>query len=142
MNKTEPTELETWDVWDLPEIESDRNVDPDDDFTPTPDGQVRCYFDGELMMSLPSNLGEKFTIGFDNEPGEPYAFLFTAPISMWENEELPEPALETIMGDNEIPIGEQRDPSPNKRVFVPTSEVSWDFEITVETTPYEVDDEF
>ncbi|WP_276257184.1 hypothetical protein [Halomontanus rarus] len=141
MNKTEPKELETWDFHELPEIESDRNVDPDNDFTPTPDGQVRCYFDGELMMSLTSNLGEQFTIGFDSEPGEPHALTFTAPISMWENEEPPEPALETMMTEEEIPIGEQRDPSPNTRVFVPASEVSWDFEITVETTPYEVDDE-
>lgn len=137
--ESEPTEPAVWDLWDLPPVETDRNVDPEDDFTPTPDGQVRCYFDGKLMMSLPSNLGSKFTIGFENDPGEPDSFLFRAPISMWEDETPPEPSLETLMGENDIPIGEKRHPSPHKRVFVPAGECSWEFEITVETTPYEVD---
>ncbi|MFC7216501.1 hypothetical protein ACFQO4_20795 [Saliphagus sp. GCM10025334] len=133
-------DLEVWNVFDIPPIGEMNNVAPDNDYVPTPDGQVRCYYNTELMRSLHS---ERFSITFDNEPGEPYAFVFQAPISMWPDGEPHKPSLETMLTEETIPIVEVDVDvdDPNVRVFEPADEVTWEFEICLETTPYEVDDE-
>lgn len=48
---------------------------------------------------------DEFSIGFDNESGEPMALVFEAPVSMWPDEEPPEPSLRTISSETEIPSG-------------------------------------
>lgn len=125
------SDVATWDVWDLPPVDP-RNDDPDEEFTPTPDGQVRCYFNGHLMFALES----RFSIGFDHEPGEPMGVAFTAPIAMFPGEPAPEPELRTIASEAEIPIREVATTGMTTRVWKPAPDVSWDFEVRLERAPY------
>lgn len=127
-----------WDVYDLPPIGEMRNVSHDDDVVPTPEGRLRVYFrtdEGSVLMR--SLLECRFSVGFDNEPGEPEGFVFQAPASMWPDEDAPDASLSTLMTEDEIPIAEGDWDETDERVFKPTDEVAWDFEIILETTPYE-----
>ncbi|PCR88647.1 hypothetical protein [Natrinema ejinorense] len=123
-----------WDMHDLPPVEADRNVAHADDWYPTPDGHVRAYFNDDLMMSLS---GEQFAIGFDGDFGAPSGLVFQSPTPMFEADDPHEPSVTTLMTEEEIPIEERPTDAEHERVFGPTEAVTWDFEIRLETTPYE-----
>lgn len=130
-------ELAPWDVWTLPTVDQ-HNTDPETDRVPTPDGAVRCYYGDELMHSIGGRSVE-FSVGFDNDPGEPAGLVFDAPVAMFEDDEPTGPALRTLMTEDSVPITETNERSPHRRTWVPEHTVSWDFEITLETTPYTAD---
>lgn len=132
-------EIPLWEVFDLAPVDQ-RNADPETERVPTPDGKVRCYFDDELMYSI-GGKAVQFSVSMDNEPGQPAGFVFDAPAAMFEGNEISGPALWTLMTEEQIPISEKREPSPHRRTWVPGPGVSWDFEITMETEPYEVPDD-
>ncbi|WP_330633747.1 hypothetical protein [Halocatena halophila] len=112
----------------LPPVDQ-RNADPDTALVPTPDGKVRCYFDGELMFSIGAS---QFSVSFDTTPGQPMGMVFDAPLEEGEAK------LCTLCSEENIPIREKQAPASNVRRWMPQSGVSWEFEITLEIEPYEV----
>lgn len=124
-----------WEYHDeLPPLDI-KNASPESDRMPTPSGQFRCYFNGELMYSLS---GSQFSVGFETGSPGPLGLTFTAPVTRFEDDPVPEPRLETDI-DQRVPIREVTVEDALRRKWVPADEVSWEFEIVLERTPYDVE---
>ena len=139
--------IDTHKEGELPPIDEDVSTDPDDDFIPTEAGQVRVYFNDRLMAWN----HREFQLSFDSEDIlDPRWLLFDPPVSMWPDEDGGEARAHLSMPDREIEIREQsvdtemiplydEDESevPRKRVWKPVNGEPFDFEIRMERTPYE-----
>lgn len=132
------------DLWDeeeddLPPTKPPKGgTDPEEDLMPTPEGRVRAYFNGELMLYGHGD----FQVSFESDDVLAPEFLaFQPPVSMFRDEEAPDAQVSLVLPDRHIDIVEPPESAPSERLFRPSGAEPFDFEIRMTMTPYDSEEE-
>jgi len=131
----------------LPDVSDDMTTDPETDRIPTEQGEIRLYFNDQLMAFNQVD----FQVAFEREDTLDPQFLTVAP-PVEDHQYDPEGDLSVslAMPDEEIAVREQSVESETVAVFIdgeradvvrervwrPENGEEYDFEIRVEVTPY------
>ncbi|APW96322.1 hypothetical protein CHINAEXTREME_00440 [Halobiforma lacisalsi AJ5] len=78
----------------------------------------------------------QFSVGFDNDPGEPVTLVFQAPTAMFPDNATPTAALGMLLTDHGVPVAKRETDDSYEHLFESTEAVSWDFTIRHEMTSY------